>query len=75
MTKRGAPKPMTEGRKLTIDPEIYQRALLYVEQQIEVMRKYGSAPILTPEQYEKLVYDCAQPAQVIKNWEKRDDRE
>lgn len=56
------------AKDLAIDPEIYQRARLYVESQLEVMRKYGSAPILTPEEYENLVYDCARPAQAMKNW-------
>lgn len=61
---------MATYKTLSIDPDIYQRARLYVEEQMGIMRKYGSAPILTPEQYEKLVYECAKPAQVIRNWDK-----
>ncbi len=47
---------------------ITARARAYVDAQLATMARYGSAPTLTQERYEKLVHDCAKPAIEIALW-------
>lgn len=62
-------------KKLAIDQEVENAARTYVAVQLEVMRRYGSAPNLSEEQMEQLVYDCAEPAQIIRNWKLKESGE
>ncbi len=52
---------------MTIDPDLWEASTKYVEEQLAIMGKYGSAPVLTEAQRQRLVYDCAKYPQQIRN--------
>jgi hypothetical protein len=58
-------------RVLRIDPEVTVIAAKYVDEQLNTLRAHGALSVLKPGQYEDLVYRCAEPVQVIRNWNAR----
>jgi hypothetical protein len=58
---------MATRERIKIDIDLMHAAQKYVNEQLEVMENFGSAPILTAEQYGELVYNCAKPPQEIRN--------
>lgn len=64
---------MNKRRKvLRIDPEVRMVAKQYLDTQIAIMRTHGSMRELTEDQYEDILYKCAEPVQVVKNWKARE---
>jgi hypothetical protein len=66
-----AAKYSFEGKKrtLTIDQDIWDASQQYVVDQINIMKRHGSAPDppLTSAQYDDLVYAVAKYPQQIRN--------
>lgn len=60
---------------LPIDQDIWDHTQQYVVDQINIMKRRGSAPDppLTPEEFKDLVYVTAKYPQQIRNLRKQDD--
>jgi hypothetical protein len=56
---------MANETETPTDFEFRQRAMAYVDSQLAVMTKYGSAPILSYGEYSALVNECEQIARKI----------
>ena len=60
-------KKIDQMIKLQIDADLLKNSKEYVDKQLEVMRKYNSAPMLTQKEYEQLILECAKYPQRIRN--------
>jgi hypothetical protein len=58
-------------KKLLIDPDLLTASIIYVDKQIEVMRKYGTPPYLDQAAFDELVYQCARYPQQLRNLMKK----
>lgn len=56
-------------KRIEIDPDIHEAAKDYIEKQLETMRKFESAPTLTAEAFDELVYKVAAYPQQIRDLE------
>jgi hypothetical protein len=54
-------------KRIQIDDDLLVAATEYVEAQLATMRKFESAPNLTEEAYDELVYKCAKYPQELRN--------
>lgn len=63
---------MAKKKIIEIDPDLLAASKKYVEDQFTIMRAHGSVvSVLTPTEYDQIVYDCARAPQVIRNWNKK----
>jgi hypothetical protein len=54
-------------KKLKIDEDLLRVSRDYVNAQLDIMARYGSKPELTDEDFERLVAECAQYPQKLRN--------
>ena len=58
-------------RKVVIDDDIWQSTQQYVKDQIAIMKRHGSDPGLTEEEFNDLAYTVAEYPQTIRNLQKK----
>jgi hypothetical protein len=58
-------------RKMIVDDDLLVASREYVNKQMDVIGKFGSRPMVSDERFEQLVYECALPAQTIRDMSKR----
>lgn len=59
-------------KQIQIDNDLLITTRQYIEDQLATMAKFGEAPVLSAERYNRLVYDIARHPQEIRNWQKQD---